>query len=116
MGERGPYKSPKDLLPNEKLRFTHDTKEPVTVTMDDKHERRLRELRELSREANRLLQEEIDERNLPFSTKRSHQEALRFVVQIRPEFFHSTEDKIQRYTGQDDQVTLFLHLTSDGRL
>lgn len=101
-----------------------DQKKVLVDMGSDAFRERLRELREQSKEVNRALEEELQSRRLPFSTQRTHNGAVRFVVELRPEFFQTDKadeaagnDRAEnRYAVQDDQITVFLHVQPDGSL
>lgn len=104
--------SGKELQPHERRRWL-DRGKAVIVDMGPEYQRWLDDLRKESKQINIILQDEFEKRGIPFSTKRSHSEVLRFVVELRPTFVQSDEDKSSRFIGAEDQITIFIHLNAD---
>ena len=105
----------KAVKSHEKRRYyKHDS---VVVDMGPEYQARLKELRERSKELNKLLQKKFKEEHLPYSTRKTHSEAAKLTFQFRPPFTSSEEDKNgTRYTGASDEITLFLHITPENKL
>ncbi len=102
----------KSLKPTEKLRWRKH--EQIVVDYGSKHEKRIKELAERSKEINKLLQKKLDQANLPYSTKKTHSKVLRFSIRLNPEFVQSSEEKEgKRFKGSDDEVVFFIHLKED---
>lgn len=114
-----------------KERWDPKTKNHVEVEEDEHFKKRIEYLRNQSNDLNRSLQSKLEKTGLPYyswnksSKKESGQtneitypKVLRLAVLLRPEFYHSLEQKNNqtRYSSGDDQGTLFLHLTPDNQI
>lgn len=101
-----------------KNRFDHKTGEHVIVVEDAAFRNRLDELRRMSVQINHDLQEKFFRAGLPYhSSHKSHGEltVLRITVMLRPPFYRSG-DTIDHYTGSDDEIAVFFHVTPDNHI
>jgi hypothetical protein len=120
----------KDLVDTEKIEFKkrYDpvSRDEVIIVEDQESRERLNELREMSNELNKKLQNKLDQAGLMpyYSWNKSsggkqksgvvYPKIMRLALLLRPEHFKSDEEKNQatRYsTG--DQVSVFLHVTPE---
>jgi len=102
---------------------------PVDVIEDEAYRKRLEHLRAVSIRVNKMLQQKLEKADLPYyswnkssasSKPKSieYPKILRLAILLRPEFFRSSEKKTRetRYSGRDEQFTLFLHIRNDNSI
>lgn len=108
----------KKLKPTEVIRYKNN--KPVVVNMDETYQTRLKELKSQSKKLNQLLESKFQENNLPFSTKKTHNKALRLTIKLRPEFANSRlspqKKSTQRLQTATDEVVFYIHLTNKNEI